>query len=223
MFVFTCPHYKTSCTLINPFTHSDACCGLIIVTFVVISLCSPPVSGQECKNTRVCSNFPRRLLRGPELCEKPVMQQSLALLLFLSSFCPLSVFASHFPQVCCYTCIQVRSYVLAHIDGTLTGVRWWIAGALSQRDGGDRVTCQCRGGARGKPLIQHLQYVVYISGLLPVEQKKKQPNWFLSFMIKLASSRHFAYSLCSGIPGIILLRNNLAPFLDVASLGEKMQ
>lgn len=65
MFVFTCPHYETSCPLINPFTHSHACCGLIIMTFVVISLCSPPVSAQECKNTRVCSNFPRRLLCGP--------------------------------------------------------------------------------------------------------------------------------------------------------------
>lgn len=84
MFVFTCPHYETSCTLINPFTHSDGCCGLIIMTFVVISLCTLPVSGQQCKNTRVCSNFPRRVLRGPELCEQPVMQQSLALLLFLS-------------------------------------------------------------------------------------------------------------------------------------------
>lgn len=53
--------------------------------------------------------------------------------------------------------------------------------------------------------------------------KKKNPNWFISSMIKLASSCHFAYALCPGIPGIILLRNNLAPFLDVASLGGKMQ
>lgn len=46
--------------------------------------------------------------------------------------------------------------------------------------------------------------------------------WFVSFMVKLSSGCHCANSLCRGIPGIILLRNNLTPFLDVGSFCEKI-